>query len=251
MIDHISHSQLSMWHRCPRQWEFRYVKGLKLPPSGPLVLGSCYHTTLEFNFKQKKSTMHDISHADMQDTFSTAWSMKLSEETEVDWRDDHPGEIKDMGIKLVTVYRNDISPSIQPMQVEQHYTSSIAGVTFVLILDLIDATDTVIDHKTAGKSYNQADVDKDIQATAVAFVLKRPILFQNHVALKLKSPRIQIVDTYRTEEDIKWWYNMAELDVKQMKTGIAPPRPQGWHCSPKWCGYYDLCRKELTRKVFS
>jgi len=31
-----------------------------------------------------------------------------------------------------------------------------------------------------------------------------------------------------------------------MKTGIAPPRPGGWWCSEKWCGYWPMCRGGLS-----
>jgi len=24
-LDHISHTQISMWNRCPRQWQYRYI----------------------------------------------------------------------------------------------------------------------------------------------------------------------------------------------------------------------------------
>lgn len=34
---YLSFTQLSMFLRCPRQYEFRYIKGLKIPPSGKEV----------------------------------------------------------------------------------------------------------------------------------------------------------------------------------------------------------------------
>lgn len=247
MPDHVSHSQINMWQRCPRQWYYRYVRGLRLPPSGPLILGGSYHTALEVNFKQKVISQADLPINDCLDAFSASWDGRVAGAEDIDWQERKPGELKDMGVALVGTYRTKISPTVQPALVEQPFISEIAGVKFVLIMDLQDTNEIVIDHKTAGKSYTQDDVDRDIQASAVSHVLGRPITFQNHIALKLKVPRIQILETTRGPEDTQWWLNMAEMIVEQMKTGIAPPRPTGWWCSEKWCGYHKICKTELSK----
>ena len=97
MLDHISHSQISMWLRCPRQWEYRYVAGLKIPPSGPLIVGSAYHSALEGNFIQKVSSMVDLPLSDCLDIFSDAWEERLSGEELIVWDQLGPGECKDQG----------------------------------------------------------------------------------------------------------------------------------------------------------
>ena len=251
MLDHVSHSQIEMYLRCPRQWFYRYVEGLKIPPSGSLILGGSYHKALEGNFKQKITSRTDLPVSDCLDIFSDAWNTRIKETESIDWQEEKPGDIKDMGVALVKTYRENISPTVQPTLVEEPYVTDISGVKFVLILDLKDIYDIVIDHKTSSKSYTQEDVDRDIQASAISFVLGTPIIFQNHVALKQKVPRIQIVETRRTPADVYWWLEMAMEIIEQMKTGIAPPRPYDWHCSPKWCGYWSICRSECTRKIIT
>lgn len=256
ILDHVSHSQLGMWQRCPRQWQYRYVEGLKIAPSGALIEGGCYHETLEKNFKAKIHTQEDLPLKDCLDIFSTVWDARLLGEEFIDWEELDPGTIKDEGIGLVEKYMLTTSPSVQPVKVEEAYVSEVAGVKFVCIIDLEEVSLAVIDHKTSTKKYTQADVDKSLQATAAAFVLGRGIVFYNHVALKTRVPTIQVVKSYRTHADIDWWVNMAAQVVQQMKTGIGPPRPvdafgrDGWWCSPKWCGYYERCRGECTRSYF-
>lgn len=251
ILDHVSHSQISMWKRCPKQWEYRYVEGIKIPPSGALVLGSSYHETLELNFKQKMHTQKDLDLADFYDVFSTSWDTRIHEEEEIAWQDnERPHILKDVGTHLVGAYRKEVSPAVQPTSVENCMVTDIGGTKFVYIMDLIDTNEIVIDHKTSGKAYSQADVDKDIQASAAAFMLKRPILFQNHIAVKTSSPYIQIINSIRTDADIDWWLNMAKGIIAHMKTGIAPPNPDGWHCSPNYCGYWNMCRGGLVRKIF-
>ena len=250
ILDHVSVSQLNMWLRCPRQWEYRYVKGLKIPPSGALVEGRCYHKSLEENFLHKIESYEDLPVDECLDAFSTEWSKALSEEESIDWEGKNPRDIKNEGHKLVRKYITDQAPYVQPLEVEEWYISEISGVKFVARLDLIDCTGVVIDHKTSNKLYSQADVDRDMQASAAAFSLDRPIIFHNHVAVKFANPRIQVVKTVRTREDIEWWLDAASAIVAQMKSGIAPPRPTGWWCSPEYCGFYERCRGGLIRKFW-
>ena len=47
---------------------------------------------------------------------------------------------------------------------------------------------------------------------------------------------------YLSHSQISMWQNMVLQIAQQMKTGNAPPNPNGWWCSPKWCGYWDLCK---------
>ena len=250
ILDHVSHSQINMWQRCPKQWEYRYVGGLKVPPSGALVLGGCYHKALEGNFRQKVTSREDLPVDSCLDMFSDSWNERLSSEELIIWEDRYPEEYKDQGIGLVKEYRETVSPAVQPTKVEEVYVSEINDVRFVCVVDLEDEAKIVIDHKTSARAYKQDDVDKDLQASAEAFALGRAIVFQNHIAIKSRVPRIQIIRSYRLDTDIKWWYEMATGIVLQMKSGIAPPNPNGWHCSERFCGYYDMCRKDLARSMF-
>lgn len=247
-LDHISHSQISMWQRCPKQWEYRYVKGLKLPPSGALLEGGVYHETLEFNFRQKINTKRDLPLNDCMELFADLWDKRLQGEPEVEWEGVRPAHLKDEGVSLIGEYRRTVSPHVMPLRVEDTIHTELAGTPFVLRFDLEDIDNVIIDHKTSSRSYTQEDVDKDIQASATAFGLGKPIEYHNHIAVKRATPIIQVVKTYRSLEDIEWWVLMAAKIVMQMKSGLAPPRPTGWHCSLKWCGYYETCRGGLMRR---
>lgn len=250
ILDHVSHSQIKLWLRCPKTWEYRYVQGLKIPPAGALIEGGCYHKALEVNYRQKITTQTDLPVDSCLDAFSDAWNNRLAEEEFIDWEERNPDVLKDEGISLVQEYQISTAPSVQPVKVEEACVSEVAGVKFVCVPDLEDNNRAVIDHKTSSRSFTQDDVDRDIQASAEAFALGRPIVFYSHVALKLKVPRIQIVKTFRTRADIEWWLNMVVGIIQQMKSGIAPPRPYDWHCSERFCGYWSRCRGECTRSYF-
>lgn len=204
---------------------------MREPSSGNLILGSCYHETLEENFKKKLILGHDLDVDICTDFFSTIWDRAVGSAWETDWGSKSPDALKDMGITLVGRYMDDIAPAIMPLYVEQWLEKDLNGTKFVIRIDLTDINNIVIDHKTAARAYSQADVDKDMQASASAFALGKPIVFHNHVAVKTKNPQIQIVETFRTLYDINWWYRKACAIVAHMKTGYAPPREDSWMCS--------------------
>ncbi len=254
-IDHISHSQMSQYQRCARQWEYRYVYGLKIPPGVNLITGAVYHSTLDKNFKFKIQSGIDPEPDIYEEVFDDVWRTKLKQEKEegvgIDWEEQKPGIVKDNTFSLVNAYMTEQAPQVEPEDVEIPLESMVDGTKILFRIDLIDVHGAVIDHKTAAKSHTQDDLDKDPQGSAYSFALKRPILYLNHVALKLVKPRIQVLSTYRNDMDMVWWYNMSRGILNQMRSGVAPPNPVGWHCSPKYCGFWDKCRGDLAKVVYA
>lgn len=248
-LDHISHSQLDLWQGCPKQWEYIYVYNMQRGSSAALILGDCYHGTLEQNFKAKLTLGHDLDLDILLDYFSTRWNKAVFGAWDLDFGKSTRGEQKDLGIALVTKYMEEVAPSIIPAQVELTLNSVVNGVNFTLRCDLITDNNIVIDHKTSAKHYTQGQVDADSQASATAFALRRPIVFQNHVAVKTKTPDIQIMRTYRTSADINWWYRKASAIVAHMQSGYAPPNEDYMYCSPRNCKFYDICKKDLARSI--
>jgi hypothetical protein len=247
---YISHSQLDLWLHCPRKWEYKYIKKIPQPTTAPLIEGSVYHKVLETYFNHKLNTKQDLSIPDVYDAFSTHWTASTAPNNHIDWGDRYQDDVRDECQSLLTEYVSTIAPQIIPAVVEETYISDIEGTKFVCIIDLITSEDTVIDHKTSSKKYTQDDVDKDIQASAEAFVLDKAIVFQNHVAIKPIN-KIQIVKSYRLKEDIDWWLAMTKGIIKQMNSGIAPPRAMkgDYLCSSKYCPYWDKCRVGLARVI--
>ncbi len=99
---HLSVTQLKMYLRCPLQYEFRYIKGMKIPPAGVMTLGKSIHSTLEENYRQKIETRQDLPLDFWTDYFSDTWQKSL-EETVFE-KDEKPGDMKDDGIKLIKTY---------------------------------------------------------------------------------------------------------------------------------------------------
>ncbi len=253
MPDHLSVSQIKMFHRCPMQYEFSYIKGIKQPPAGVMILGSAYHDTVASDLQYKKDTGMLLDTKDIPDIFSDSFDKQVNKGTietndntiefdVIDWGKTSQGESKDVGIKLAMMYHNDWAPDINPLLVEEYQTISILGVNFVLITDLV-TKDKIVDHKVIARRFSESDLRNDIQVTAYTYAHRKP--FEFHQALKLKVPCIEPTYGEFTERSEKDWNFFEEMVVRTnnaIQSGIFYPNINGWHCSENYCGYWDICR---------
>lgn len=248
-MDHLSPTQISCFLRCPKQWEFRYLKGLKIPPSGAMVLGSSYHEGLAAGFQYILKTQEQPPQDLLFDTFDTSFErIKLEhlvkdedddlEFDEILW-DEEPDKLKDTGIELLEAYRERIMPAITPVTVEDRIEIQIDGVNMVMITDLVTARN-VIDHKVKSRRFPEDELKRDVQATAYSMSLAKP--FEFHVALKNNNPEVIIQKAERTERDKAFFIEQVTKVWKAIQAGIFFPNTQGWWCSERWCGYYQICR---------
>jgi len=249
---HLSHSQISMFLRCPRQWCFRYVQKIRTPANANLILGRSYHSALEANFLAKVESGQDLETQVVLDAFDRAWNQKLQAE-EIDWQDESPSETKDIGVALVGCYMATQAPFVMPAKVEERFSISqpeLGDYSLDGVIDIITVEDVIIDHKTSGKAKNQGDVDSDLQPYAyAAAVLTDPALdeciLEFQTAVKTKKPYIQVLRTVRNRNDVAWYMAACAQVIRQIDAGIFPPNPQGWHCDKRYCGYWDLCMEEV------
>jgi len=246
MEKHISVSQIKMYLRCPLQYKYRYIDGLIIQPTSSLTLGKSIHSALESNYSQKIESKQDLPSEKMLDLFSERWD-KEAQETIFE-EDEKAGTIKDEGVKMVTVYHDQISPTIQPKLVEHGFNLNFENVSYTLkgIIDLVDMDGTIIDHKTAKRSMVPEDVESNIQLTCYALAYRsvfgaeeKELRFD--VMVKTKVPKLQQISTKRTQDDINRFLKLMGYVSKAIQSGIFYPCEDRQTCS--WCGYRGLCKK--------
>lgn len=247
---HLSFTQIGMYLRCPRQYEFRYIQGLRRPPSGALVLGSSWHKAIERNYRQKVQTEIDLPLEDVQDCFSDAFDQAFTEDVELDEGEDK-GQLKDTGVLITTEHHKLIAPKVQPLFVEQEFNLDLgAGFPFTLkgFWDVIERDGTIADNKSYSKTPSQSDLDKDIQFSAYATAYRaihqkiEPGLRMDCV-VKTKVPKAVQLHTKRSNDDCRWFLGLVEKVAQAIQSGTFFPNPSSHLCSPKWCGYWSQCRK--------
>jgi len=250
---HLSFSQINMFLRCPRQWEYRYVKGIKIPPGSALFQGKVWHETIENNYRQKIETREDLPLDHQLDYYVTTFDKKIKEE-EVAWEEGQtPDKLKDEGVNITEVQHKVIAPTVFPVEVEKKFNLGLGDnfpFTLLGFWDCIDEDNIIIDNKSYGKTPNQDAVDKDLQLTAYATSYR--LLNQKNenglrldCVIKTKTPKAVQLSTQRTKQECQWFLNLVETVGYAIKSGIFYPNPTGFMCSPKWCGYWNMCKEKI------
>lgn len=190
--DHLSATQLAMFQRCPEQYRRRYVLGEKERPGAALVWGSADHYAHEQNFIQKIKSGEDIPVREVQEAFAEGFYASVERnggESEVEWGDEKPGDVLDAGARLVAVYHQQVSPSVQPLQVEREFSVDVPGVPvpFVGRID-IETAGPAIERKTAKQMQRKPKPDWRVQGLLYQAVTERPVDW--HVSVKAKTPAV-------------------------------------------------------------
>lgn len=254
MIEQWSHSKLNMLTRCARQFWYRYVMGLKIPPNSNLSFGKAYHSTLEANFTQKKRTKRDLSWEQATTIFSDEWDHVARD---LDWKYEEAGKgnLKDMGIRLVGDYITNLAPKRKnPTFVEFEFKIELPETDkpFVGVIDLItDANGELLiyDHKTSGRRWPNSRADQELQPTAYYLAYQGlfgilPPKFTYDIAVKTKNSYVYEVSTKRTERDIEDYKERLIVAEQMLDKEIFPKTtPDNWLCNPRYCGYYNHCMR--------
>ena len=248
-VSSLSVTQINQYLRCPVQWEFRYVKGIKIPPAGAMLQGRVYHETYAENFKQKIQTLVDLPITDLADIYANCWDKEIVQNTEFSFSeilwDEEPSKAKDEGFSLVKLYRELVAPQVIPKEVEVKINKVLASnIEMTGRLDLVDDQDIIIDHKVSKRSQSQETVDRDLQASVYLW-LKDSSRFQFHRVVNKKQKEVQILGTTRTEEQLRRVVNMILKTHSLMQTGIVPPRCDSFWCSKAFCGYFETCKARI------
>ena len=248
--DHLSASQIAMFQRCPKQWEFRYVKKMKMPPTGPMVMGSAVHSGIEHNYKHKYITKKPANKNEVMDQYDYAWE-RMKHGADFEAKD--PGKLKDTGYAMANLHYDSVAPTVEPVEVpEIEVKVQIPGVKrmFVGYFDLIGKLTSklkrvIIDNKTTMRKFEEFAVDLSGQLTSYDILHKlkfgkRPDGALNDVLVGTKGGvQHQRIITERTQDELDRFTNTVQLVEKAIDAGIFYPTDDPKTCS--WCGYAKIC----------
>jgi hypothetical protein len=239
-----------MFLRCPRQYQFRYIEGLKIPPSGALVLGRAWHEAIEHNYSQKIASGCDLPSSEVEGVFADRFDKGLASEEVAFVEGEEPGALKDQGVALTATHHREIAPLVQPAEVESEFRVSL-GEDFPYELlgyfDVIDKGGVIIDNKSWGRRKSQEDIDTDLQLTCYALGYRiakgaPESGLRIDAVIKNKKPVVQQITTSRTNDDCRFLLGLIENVADAIQKGVFYPNPTHNLCSPKWCGYWSKCK---------
>lgn len=239
---HISASQLNSFFDYPRDFERRYLEGIRDPANGAMVLGKTFHAGLEVNYLQKIESRIDLPAEKIVQAFTQAFDSAFQEEEVVlkEWED--KVKLRKMGIAMTLEYMRVQAPKIQPKMVEQKFRVSL-GDEFPFDLlgfwDVVDEDDIIIDHKGFRKLPRRNDLKNNRQLTlySLAWRIKygRPEGgLRLDVIVKNAKPKVVPMETSRT--------NAECIDLLRDIKLVAEARLSGSLTPNQW-------RKPMTTKV--
>lgn len=245
-------SEIATYLKCAKQWEFRYVQGIKTPPKAALTVGSSVDAAVTHNLVEKIKTGADLPAEAVLDAYSTSFDKRS---TETEWGEDDAGKQKDIGIQLVKLHHEKIAPEIKPATVQEEFIiQTDAGYDLGGTIDFTETSGVIADTKTSKTAYDSDAISRALQPALYDFAYEalhqKPAEgFRYDVLIKptkTKPAASQRVEGKVTHDDREWLFDTINNVHKAIQAGVATPAPDGaWWCSREWCGYgaAGYCKK--------
>jgi len=255
---HFSPTQVEMWCRCQRQYFFRYIELLKLPPRGARVRGIVVHRGISHDLLYKAEHGKDLS---LKKIIEVSEAEFDEVKRVADFHGEKPQDVRDEAFRGVAAWHDQMAPRLNPITddegplVERKFKVEFEGgfKPFVGIIDAVDnaKSPVIVDHKTSTRSYSPTEADRSWQLTAYALGYRnaqKKIERSCRIDLIVcgKKPVVKSYKTHRTQDHILQYLGLlgcVSTQVKQaVETGdFMPASPLAWWCSDAWCGYWDRC----------
>ena len=253
-FDHISFSSISTFQACSLRWMFRYVLGLSEGTiSSSLVLGSCLHSCVQFQFEQILMGRPSADLDTLLQVFQDAWEGYDNQVIRYgagETRD----EIGGLADRLLREFlRSEFSrPKGNIIGIEEEVRGEIMpGVPDLLgRVDLIvDTGDSLVvsDFKTARASWNVLKVeDLAPQLLLYSEVVKpmadgKPIKLEFAVLTKTKVPELTIYDVPLDPQQVERTKKVVEQVWQAIQSGFYYPNPGPMTCGS--CPFREPCRR--------
>lgn len=243
-----SYSQISMFEKCPRQYEYAYIYKIQGESTPALSFGNSMHTTLkrfyDYLAEISKPTLFgeqkDVEKVllDIYDQ-SFVYSDYLSKK--------HQKQAYDAGKKMLKAYYGVNGPEFTlPYLTEKSFVLPIGDFIFSGRLDRIDKLDTgsceVIDYKT-GKKKTQKEVDKDKQLSLYALACRDVLRLQPKKLSLYFLDDQEKIETVRTDEQMDDAKEAFQKIAEAICASDYSPTPSQQTC--KYCPYRNICDKAI------
>lgn len=254
MIEHLSYSSISSFLLCPRSWRFKYIDQIPTKPNSNLILGSVFHSTVEYCVTEH--TTEDVGNI-----FKSAWDKKLSESESIDWGDKSPDQVHDDGLRLFSSPEilNGIK-KIKPMKdaqdkplIEKFVKLSVPNVPIPIIgyIDIVLEDGTPADFKTSSKKWTDDQAQNSLQSLFYLAALQQenfPVNwnFKHLVFVKTQKPQFQELEHKHNPAELFFLFDIIESVWRAIEAKVFIPQTDGWKCSPLYCDYWSICKGAVS-----
>lgn len=242
-VDHLSYSQISSFLRCPRAWAADKLEGKRSQPSSALIKGSTVDRVSTAVWRDRISR-EDALHL-AEDEFARQVEAQGGRDA-IDWSSQSYAGALDSSINMADAFVRELSPLVEPQDVQVRVERKIPGTDRYLLgfIDAVGDDDWLIDVKTGSRRMPQADADTDVQASAYAWLLGRPLRFSFFRVIDTgKNLYTETVDTTRTSRALEVFEDTARAVSQMIDAGNYPANPN-WGC--RWCPIRSDCVGAFT-----
>jgi len=239
-----SHSQYGLYKKCPKAYEFRYVKKEVVPPKAAMTQGVLVHAGVEHALRSKMAN----ATASLDEVESVITTEFNASKDGVDWEDTAPDSVRVSAINAYRLYHQRALPTVHPQAVESLILYKAGTVPVLGYLDLIDQipgdpVKVVVDLKTSKAKWSDRDIDTDTQLTLYALATGIPHVRVDNLVIRSSTSEFQQLERMRSVQQMRVLTEDLEETVALIKAGIFPKTSiDSWMCTPNWCGYWTQCR---------
>lgn len=182
-LDHLSASSISLFLRCPRQFQEVYIRGVRdLDVSSSLVIGSAVHLGLSRLLKSESLGNY------FDDSI-------VEYEGRIIWKDKESAARK-IADKMLLTYYHRVGRVLNVIDTEQELLLDIPGIDIPLLGYVDILTDRgVIDVKTTGYVSRKPELQKAWKLQMNIYQLKHPLPGEFHVLTRSSTNPIVVPDS--------------------------------------------------------
>lgn len=275
---YLSASAIGTLMNCPRQYKYRYIDGLIIPPTAALVTGSVMHKVFEEYY-------HDAMVSPVRFTVDQAVEMACDTasdyivQNEIKLTDSEINTMFDDVRPLTRTYIENVAQHIKPLGTEEEVRVTLTcGVDILAYLDLrheIQYTDEQVktaaengevlekvglcDYKITGKKWTPDRLKNSLQFNLYTYITDihdvqihnlvkvpyKPVASRRQVEPGVQdyASNLRVLNHTFNGEDNAHIESLVESAARLITSGIFMPAPMdSWCCTPDWCGYWSLCR---------
>ena len=261
---YVSHNQIFTYLNCSLKYKFHYVEKRKPERiSITLPFGKAIHSAEELFYRSMKNGRNKEPLNALLEKFDEVLCKGLDKNAGIPiiWKKTTPDKAGaiEMGKSMLSAFYETIDLSgyavvdVELPLTARLYTDDGMPTEFMLvgIIDLLlmdeHSEAVVVDNKTAAQPMSHSSADENLQMSAYAYLLASnkyvfptsPVKCRFDVLRKLKTPKLEIVQTVRTAHDRKRFARIATAVLDGIDKNVYLPQPN-WMCSD--CSYSDACK---------
>lgn len=259
----LSPSQIGAYVRCKFQFYAQYIlKWRRDPMNHNLYFGLKFDDSLNANYANQLNTGKNLPKDDIKDYFSDIWGKE--EETVEEWEGNCPKTLREIGIRGIDAFYDDVIPTVQVEMVQPKLDMKFDESDVILVgrPDLVEKSNkdlVIVDNKTTAKtSVPQSYADMSPQASLYPLFLAGmrggkliDQEFRFDILMKKKKPSVVQLKTIKTAKDqevtLKMISNVVSSIHQMHRDKNFPPDAfwrghfGDWSCS--YCSCAELCRE--------